>query len=81
MGVVFLVVRFLPFVSSSPALAILEQLRRIREADPLAHRYTMLKTSLFPNQPEGKKLNAGQHLLASATSGASLPLLLHLLLY
>ncbi|GAA5823503.1 hypothetical protein JCM11251_000659 [Rhodosporidiobolus azoricus] len=31
--------------------------------------YTMLKESLFPNQPEGKKLNAGQHLLASATSG------------
>ncbi|GAA5870095.1 hypothetical protein JCM8547_001461 [Rhodosporidiobolus lusitaniae] len=31
--------------------------------------YTMLKTSLFPNQPKDKKLNAGQHLLASATSG------------
>ncbi|GAA6031178.1 hypothetical protein JCM8097_004044 [Rhodosporidiobolus ruineniae] len=31
--------------------------------------YTMLKQSMFPNQPEGKKLNAGQHLLASATSG------------
>ncbi|GAA5897183.1 hypothetical protein JCM6882_001811 [Rhodosporidiobolus microsporus] len=31
--------------------------------------YTMLKESMFPNQPEGKKLNAGQHLLASATSG------------
>ncbi|BGP15178.1 hypothetical protein JCM10213_008682 [Rhodosporidiobolus nylandii] len=31
--------------------------------------YTMLKQSMFPNQPEGKKLNAGQHLAASATSG------------
>ncbi|GAA5970556.1 hypothetical protein JCM11641_007351 [Rhodosporidiobolus odoratus] len=31
--------------------------------------YTMLKSSMFPNQPGGKKLNAGQHLAASATSG------------
>ncbi|GAA6016057.1 hypothetical protein JCM10207_004427 [Rhodosporidiobolus poonsookiae] len=31
--------------------------------------YTMLKASMFGELEEGKKLNAGQHLLASATSG------------